>query len=224
MRRTSEHSAGSTSVTEAESDAVDVFASDSRSSRKLLLRRVVLATGTIGFGTGIGLGSLEAAEASGRSRQETRILNFLLLLEQIQQAFYERAVAANALADELDGFARTAAAQDRAHADRLGSMLGRSARAKPELRFGDAVNADAKFVRAAITLKEAAVAAYIGQGANLPVSRVTPIASIVSVEARHAAWLRAIAGDLPAPRAADQSETPKEVMTTIQRTGFVSQS
>jgi len=47
------------------------------------------------------------------------------------------------------------------------------------------------------------------------------VATIVSVEARHAAWIRDLLGELPAPAPANPSVTAAQAMAAIRRTGFV---
>jgi hypothetical protein len=49
-------------------------------------------------------------------------------------------------------------------------------------------------------------------------------AQIVSVEARHAGWIRAIAGENPAPNATDEPKTATQVQSAVNRTGFVRSS
>ena len=68
------------------------------------------------------------------------------------------------------------------------------------------------------------IAAYNGQAANLTKGTLKEAAKIVSVEARHAGWIRAIAGRNPAPDATDKPKTGAEVQADINRTGFVRSS
>ena len=46
-------------------------------------------------------------------------------------------------------------------------------------------------------------------------------ASIVSVEARHAAWIRDIASKPPAPAAFDASKTDAQILSAVNATGFI---
>ena len=46
-------------------------------------------------------------------------------------------------------------------------------------------------------------------------------ATIVSVEARHAAWIRSIVGARPAPAAFDKALSMKQVTKIVNSTGFV---
>jgi hypothetical protein len=188
-------------------------------------RRRVLRDGVVGaIAVGAALGARAVASAgAGTSlpRQDAKILNFLLELERLQTTFFERAGRDTRFSAELRQFARVTARQDKAHADALRSMLGAAAEAtKAQLRADP--HDDAGFVRDALALKEAAVAAYIGEAPNLHPVRVTTVAGIVSVEARHAAWIRSIDAVTPAPRAADRSETPASVVRTLQGSGIAS--
>jgi hypothetical protein len=68
------------------------------------------------------------------------------------------------------------------------------------------------------------IGAYNGQAANLTKPTLAMAAQIVSVEARHAGWIRAIAGKNPAPNATDQPKTATQVQSAVNRTGFVKSS
>lgn len=191
------------------------------SSRGELLIRALAAAGAVGAG-GILLGSLPGTAVSAPSpAQDARILNYFLLLEYLQEALYRESLAADALSGEPRQFAEIAGDHERAHVRALRRVLGAEARSKPAFRFGQSVEDERKFVAAALTLEETASAAYIGQAANLTTKRITTVARIVPVEARHAAWIRAMAGREPAPHAADPARTPEQVDRTIERTGFV---
>jgi ferritin-like protein len=65
------------------------------------------------------------------------------------------------------------------------------------------------------------VAAYNGQGANLTRPALAAAVEIVSVEARHAAWVRDLVGKLPAPLAQDQLWSARKATAALLRTGFV---
>jgi hypothetical protein len=193
------------------------------STRGEVLVRALAAAGALGAG-GLFAGSLAGPAASAPSpAQDVRILNHFLLLEYLQEGLYAEARSADALTGELRRFAEVAGGHERKHVDALRTVLGGDARSKPTLQFGQAVENERRFAAAAVTLEETAAAAYIGQAANLTTKRVTTIARIVPVEARHAAWIRAIVRREPAPYAADPARTPQQVERTIERTGFVKQ-
>ena len=191
------------------------------SSRARFLRQGAIAVGAVATGTAV-LGSRATSAAPAPNKaQDVRILNFLLLLEYASERFYSAAEAAGALGGELATFARVVGAHERRHLDALRAELGADARPEPNVQPGDAVRSEAAFTAAALTLEETVAAAYIGQAANLTRSRIPAVARIVAVEGRHAAWIRDVAGRLPAPNAADPPQTADQVLRALKRTGLV---
>ena len=80
------------------------------------------------------------------------------------------------------------------------------------------------FAEAAATLEDVAVGAYNGQAANLTKTGLRAAATIISVDARHAAWIRAIVGRPPAAQAVDRPLSPAEVEAALDKTGFLQAS
>jgi hypothetical protein len=72
-----------------------------------------------------------------------------------------------------------------------------------------------------VLLENTGGAAYNGQAANLTKKALAAAAEIVSVEGRHAAWVSDLAGQDPAPRAADPGVSASNVVSTLRRTGFL---
>ena len=176
-------------------------------------------------GAVVGAGGLTAvlpslARSTQAAPRDARILNFVLRLERLKAAFYEEAVAQGALTGELGQLARALGQQERRHVDLLLRRLGDEADAAPQLDFGDTTRDADRFARTAQTLEEAAVAAYIGQGANLTRRHMVLFAQIASVEARHAAWIADVLGGDPAPKAADEAKTAEQVLAVLEETGF----
>jgi Ferritin-like domain len=190
-------------------------------SRDELLQRAVVAGGALAAG-GVLLSGLPDLAASAPSRaQDVRILNFALWLEYAQAAFYSSVEDAGALTGEAMEFAQVVGAHERKHVAFLKKTLGKRARKEPTFDFGEATRKEGEFLTAAHLLEETGVAAYIGQAPNLTRRLLIPTATIVSVEARHAAWIRDILGRNPAPLAADAAKEAKQVVAAIKRTGFI---
>jgi Ferritin-like domain len=182
------------------------------------------AAGGVVLGAGAVLGGWADPQLSaGRpSRtQDAQIFSFLLLLEQAQAAFYDAALRGGRLRGDALEFARVVAPQERDHVDLLRRKVGAQARSAPDFDFRSATSNEADFVRAAIDLEEAAAAAYIGQGASLTREGVQDAARIVAVEARHAAWIRDLAGEDPAPHAADPGKSPKDILSDLRSKGYM---
>jgi Ferritin-like domain len=148
--------------------------------------------------------------------QDAKILNYALLLEYIQAAFYTEALTRGKLRGELREFAEVVGEHEHAHVAFLKKALGRAARAEPVFHFGHATRNSSAFRTSARALEDAGVAAYNGQAANLTKRALGAAIKIVSVEARHAAWIRDIAGVEPAPRAADPGWSAGEVTDELK--------
>lgn len=194
------------------------------SSRAEFVARAVLAGGTLAAGGALVAALPRLAASAPSPAQDQKILNFALQLEYIEAAFYAEAFAKRKLKGDLLEYVTTVRDHERAHVAFLKGALGRKASEEPEFDFGDATSDPRKFTAAAITLEETVIAAYNGQAANLTKGTLAKAATIVSVEARHAGWIRAIAGRDPAPDATDEPKTAGEVQAEVNRTGFVRSS
>ena len=174
-----------------------------RVTRAGLLTRSLAMLGALG-GSAAAAAELGASPASQPSpARDRQILRFGLLIERIQAAFYAEALRAGRLTAENRQLAEIVGKEEQAHVRYMAAALGSSAGRAPRFRFGDAVTDPAKFVATAVSLEDTGLAVYNGQGANLTPAALAGTARLVSVEARHAAWARALAGELPAPVAVD---------------------
>lgn len=172
-------------------------------SRSSLFKGSVAVAGALA-GAAVGGAELAASAGSGGSAATDReILTFGLLIERLQAAFYSAALAGGHLTGEARQFAQIVGAEEQAHVKYLSSALGAAAGASPRFSFGDSATDPAKFIATAISLEDTGLGVYNGQAVNLTPKTLAAAARIVSVEARHAAWARAIAGKLPAPVAVD---------------------
>ena len=194
---------------------------DGRSTRAQVLRRALIGGGSIAAG-GLVIGGLpELALGRPSKRQDGKILNFALLLEYLESEFYVQSVAGGALSGELLTFATTVRDHELAHVDYLKQALGGAAIAKPAFDFKGTTTDATKFTATAIVLEDTGVAAYNGQGPRLRRRTLPAAASVVSVEARHAAWIRHIAGKRPAPAPLDPAKSRKQVTDAVAATGFI---
>ena len=174
-----------------------------RLTRAGLFTRSLAVLGALG-GSAVGAAELAALSGSQRSPARDReILNFGLLIERLQAAFYAEALRGGHLRGESHQFAQVVGEEEQAHVKYVAAAVGHSASKSPGFRFGDAATDPAKFIATAVSLEETGLAVYNGQGVNLTPRALAAAARLVSVEARHAAWARALAGELPAPVAVD---------------------
>ena len=102
---------------------------------------------------------------------------------------------------------------------RSSSALGGNAGPPPRFAFGAAVRDREQFHRTAIKLEDIAIAGYNGQATNLTPGTLAAAATIVSVEARHASWIRTLAGEIAAPEAVDTPITAAQVTPVCTRSG-----
>lgn len=191
-----------------------------RRPHRFRLTRTAVLGGALAAAGGLATALPDLAGTQRAASRDARILNYILRLEYLKAAFYEEAAAEGALSGELGQLAELLGRHERRHVELLRAGLGEDADPAPEYDFGDAIRDPDRFARTAQTLEETAVAAYIGQGANLTRRRMVTFAQIASVEARHAAWIADILGGDPAPKAADEARTPEQVLAVIDESGF----
>lgn len=202
-------------------DPADLVTERSRDTRAAFLKKTVGAGGAIVVG-GVLIGGLPAlVTAAPGAAQDVEILNFALLLEYLEAEFYTQAEASGALDGEALEFATTVGAHERAHVEFLEGALGDKANPKPTFDFKGTVEDQDMFLQTAVVLEDTGVAAYNGQGARLTKETLVSAASVVSVEARHAAWVRDIVGESPAPKAFDDLKSKEEIEAAVGETGFI---
>jgi hypothetical protein len=188
-------------------------------AESVVTRRKALIGGALVAGGALA-GNVRLAGAASPS-DDVRILNFVLQLEELEAGFYAAALDRGALRGKLREYADTVLAHERVHVAFLRDALGPKAAKRPKMAFGQAVSSEKRFVPAAISLEDTVVSAYNGQAANLSAAALGAAARIVSVEARHAAWIRAIAGKPPAADATDPIASEREVRAAIDKLGFL---
>ncbi|MDQ6925363.1 MAG: ferritin-like domain-containing protein [Candidatus Eremiobacteraeota bacterium] len=156
-----------------------------------------------------------AALASNASAQSAlpavgiAVLNFALVLERLESAFYMKGVAASGLIPASDrAIFTTINGHEAEHVAALTALLGRSARPSPTFDFtggkgsGTGPYADvftnyATFTAVAQAFEDTGVRAYKGQAPSLKPypDALTTALTIHSVEARHASEIRRLRGN-----------------------------
>ncbi len=178
---------------------------------------------TVGAGVasgGILLGGLAQLAASAPSHsQDVTVLNFALAFEELQAAFYARALHDLRLGSGWLQFVQTVSAHERAHVAFLRRALGGAADPSPRLQLSRAPADAGEFQRLAVTLEDIGVAFYDGQAGNLTAGSLVAVSEIMSVESRHAAWARALAGEPPAPVASDVPADAGQVRNRLAQAG-----
>ena len=198
-------------------EAIDGVKGDTRAA--FLAKAGLLGGGVFG---GSALLALMSDDAHASHTGDRAILNFALTLEYLEAAFYTEAQEMGALDGELALFARVVGQHERAHVKALRAALGRYAVKRPRFNFrGTTEDVDA-FVATATVLEDTGVAAYKGQAPLIRNNTVLAAAlAIHSVEARHAAWIRDISGEPPAPDAFDPALSKRQVLRAVASTRFI---
>ena len=162
-----------------------------------------------------------AARAADR-KADFDVLNYALSLEYLQAAFYTEAERLGSLEGEFREQARVVGAHERAHVEALQALLGGAAIKRPKFDFQGVTEDQSKFRATAVAFEDLAAAAYKEEAPRLNDPEFLAAAIRVhSVEARHAAWIRRLAGALPAADAFDEPKSRKEVKRLVASTEFV---
>ena len=192
----------------------------------------------IGGGAAMSSGALvamlpEAAMGRPSKKQDLEILNYALTLEYLEAAFYNEAVQSNALSGAALELARLILDHENTHVTALRQTikgLGGKPVKSPKFDFQGSNREQGKFIRTALVLENTGVRAYLGQAARLKSNALlNAAASIVTVEARHAAAVAYLLNDNP--YAGQNSITPygafdrrtrkRKILGEVESTGFI---
>jgi hypothetical protein len=150
------------------------------------------------------------------------VLNYALVLEYLQAAFYTEAERAKALTGRTAKAARVVGAVERAHVKAFRDLLGRKAVGRPHFDFRGVTESNDAFLKTAVAFEDLAVAAYKGQARRVRSRAVlTSALGIHTVEARHAAWMRYLNGNTPAAAAFDLPKNRREINGIVASTKFI---
>ena len=193
--------------------------------RATFLRKAAVGGGAI-LGGGALLGALPSIAMGATPKSDVAILNFALTLEFLEAEFYTQATNNGRLTGKLATFSRVVGAHERAHVAFLRKALGSAAVKKPRFNFKNTVTDQSAFAATANVLEDTGVSAYLGQVGNIKTKSILNAAgTIVTVEARHAGWIREIRGNsqspLPAPRSFDAPRTKAQILAAVKGTGFI---
>jgi hypothetical protein len=186
-------------------------------TRAAFLRRCAIGSSAL-----LAAAAAPAAAAGPSKRQDVSIIEFALTLEYLQDSFYSEVVSNNVLTGALADQARVVGGHERAHVEALRQVLGAKAAPSPFFNFAGATESPDAFRRTAVAFEDLAVAAYKGQAPRLSSKQyLASLLAIHSVEARHAAWIRRLAGKLPAPTAFDQPASRRATDAIVASTHFI---
>lgn len=190
-------------------------------SRAAFLRKAVFG----GAALLAGLSLPPSADAAPSPRGDMLTLNFDLIFEYLQSSFYVGAVRQGTVAKMAAPkarWARVLGAHEVAHVKILKSVLGRSAVPKPFFNFHGVTESEDGFTRTAVAMEDLTVALLSGQAPRFHSRKLTAaVFSLLTTEARHAAWARRISGALPVLKAFDEPKTLAQVNAAVRSTRFL---
>jgi len=196
--------------------AVEVVDDSEDLSRSEVILKGALAAGAV-YGTAmVGPFVRKALAMSGGG--DIEIVNFALTLEYLESAFYAEAKKRAGAKGELKKLVDLLAEDEQQHVEALTAtvkQLGGKPVAEPKFEFP--YDDTAGFLKLAATFEDTGVSAYNGAGPMIESKEVLGAAgSIVQVEARHAAAIRAQNGEEPAPQAFDPSLDEAQVLKAVE--------
>lgn len=202
-----------------------------------LKKGAIAGGGLIAAGAMFGpyLDTAEAAISRRKSkRNDIKILNFALTLEELEADFYRTANSNRVYGTDtqLQRYTEFVAGHEAQHVLFLRGAIrdqGGKAVKKPHFEFGDTVTDVARYRGTAQVLEDIGVRAYLGQASRiLQPKLVTAAGTILAIESRHSSWIRflnapAVADTptnaLPAPTTFDKPAT--ERVTLSKAGGFI---
>jgi hypothetical protein len=207
----------------------DAVAGDTRSA---FFRKAAIGGGAV-LTSGAIMGMLpELAAARPSKKQDLKILNYALTLEFLEAAFYKEAVQKGGLSGPLLEFATLVNDHEQTHVVALRKTikaLGGTPVKSPKFDFKD-TNKGSNFAGTAFVLENTGVRAYLGQATRILQKPIlAAAASIVTVEARHAAAIASLidpnkltgeSGITPYG-AFDKKSSIKTILGEVGDTGFI---
>jgi rubrerythrin len=211
------------------------FLADIAAERRGLSRRRLLGSSAKVAGGGAVALSLAGLPVVGRAQDATPeatpvavefesdvdVLNYALTLEHLENAFYRDGIGlfdfgVDTLDLNVNEQLAAISAHEATHVQALTDTivaLGGTPVEEQVYDFEDAYESDTAFLETAAVFENLGVSAYNGAGQFLTdPALLTTAGTIVSVEARHAAYLNYLIEENPFPDAFDEDLSPEEVL------------
>ena len=212
------------------SEAQERVAGDTRAA---FFRKAAIGGGAV-IGSSAFLGMLpELAVGKPSKARDLAILNYALTLEFLEAEFYRQAVANGIGSDSVKSLAKQIYDHEATHVKALIQTiksLGGKPVKEPKFDFKGTTESEDNFLATAFVLENTGVHAYLGQAGRLKSKALLgAAASIVTVEARHAAAVAILAGGgysdndngISPDSAFDTPLSKKAVLNAVGDTGFI---
>jgi rubrerythrin len=187
-------------------------------TRQSFIMRGALTAGAV-YGLGA-VGPFVNQAVAQEGGGDVEILNFALTLEYLEAAYYTQALKqVGGLSGDAKSLATELRDNENEHVDALASTieaLGGTPVKAPGVDFGNAFATEQSFLMLAQTFEDTGVSAYNGAAPAIESTEVLSAAgSIVQVEARHAAAIRALNGAPIADAAFDEALEMQQVLDAV---------
>jgi rubrerythrin len=186
-------------------------------------RHAFILRGALAAGAVYGAGAVspfvrEAIAQDGGG--DVEILNFALTLEYLETAYYTQALKrVDGLTGDVKSLATEIRDNEAEHVDALAQTikdLGGTPVKAPGVDFGKAFASERSFLELAQTLEDTGVSAYNGAAPAIESTEVLGAAgSIVQIEARHAAAIRALNGNPISDGGFDKTLEMQQVLDAV---------
>jgi Ferritin-like domain len=167
-----------------------------------------------------------ALRAQGSRLNDVKIFQYALNFEYLQATFYtetERAGTVARMEPRKAVWAKTLGAHERAHVKIIKQVLGDAATKRPFFNFRGNTESESRFTRTAVAMEDLTTALLTGVTPALESRGLVAAAfSLLTVEARHAAWARHLSGVVPVASAFDRAKAVEEVDRIVASTRFIS--
>jgi hypothetical protein len=179
------------------------------------------AIGGAGFLTALATPAWAKTPAPSK-KNDTLILRFGLTFEHLQAQFYTEGLRIGGFTAETKRWARVIGAHERAHVQIIRHALGAKAIPSPFFNYHGVTEDELAFTKTAVAMEDLTTALLIGV---MPVMESPALSaalfSLLTVEARHAAWVRHDRGLLPVASPFDEPKSITEVNRLVASTHFM---
>jgi Ferritin-like domain len=185
-------------------------------------RADLLRTAVVGGAAAAAALAAPAVAQPRNTAKDIAILRFDLTLEYLQAAMYSEAERLRELRPRTLEWSRVVGANERGHVKAIRGLLGRDAVKSPKFNFRGVTEDDRVFTETAVAFEDLTAALLKTQATQVDSRGIlAALVSLHSVEARHAAWIRHIAGIVPAADAFDEPTSKGRVVRLVDSTNFV---
>jgi ferritin-like protein len=185
-------------------------------------RAEFLGKAVIGGGALAAALEMPALAQPRNTAKDIAILRFDLGLEYLQAAMYSEAERLGEVSPKTLEWSRVVGANERGHVRAIKGLLGPDAIKSPSFNFRGVTEDDKVFTETAVAFEDLTAALLKTQAVQVDSREIlAALATLHSVEARHAAWIRHIAGVVPAADAFDEPTSKARVVRLVDSTNFV---